>query len=271
MAFNSNKSDEKVFKEIKLYTGLHNMKVVAINPIKAQLEEMGYKPQNDPVYLTTENAGPNGETVVKKLRLDFHLHGQNDAGEKIMTKVAFFLENQYRVNRDGDKSEWINDFGRTAWSAQGDPDNPPAGLTWFKSETARQSHVGEADLHLFLVNWLNIGPEDEAKMDNFLAIFDEDYTELRSLLAGNIDNEVRVLLTVRDSKYQSVYNKYFDRASNKRTNYWESHVRNQTSNGYAIKEDYQNAFTFQEWTEPATRPDAGSDAGAEEKKGDDPF
>jgi hypothetical protein len=263
MAFNPNKSDEKVFREIKLYTGLHNMKVVAINPTKAQLEEMGYKPQNDPVYLTVEEE-------VKKLRLDFHLHGESPEGEKIMTKVAFFLENQYRVNREGDKSEWINDFGRTAWSAQGDPENPPTGLTWFKHETARRSHVGEADLHLFLVNWLNIGPDDEAKMDNFLAIFDEDYSELHGLLAGNADNEVRVLLTVRDGKYQSVYNKYFDRASNKRTNYWESHVRNQTSNGYAIKEDYQNSFAFAEWSEPSTRPDTG---GAEEegKKGDDPF
>jgi len=263
MGFTPNESDKKVFKEIKLYTGIHNMKVVAINPPKDKLEEMGYKPQNDPVYLTTEGD-------VKKLRLDFHLQGQGPEGEKIMTKVAFFLENQYRLNRDGTKSEWINDFGRVAWSAEGDPENAPDGLTWFKHETARQSHVGEGDLHLFLVNWLNIGPDDEAKLDNFLAVFDEDYSELQSLLAGNIDNEVRVLLTVRDSKYQSVYNKYFDRASNKRTNYWDSHVKNQTSNGYAIKEDYQNNFALQEWTEPATKPDAGGDV-EDKPKGDDPF
>ena len=263
MAFTPNESDKKVFKEIKLYTGIHNVKVVAINPTKERLEEMGYKPQNDPVYITTEEK-------VKKLRLDFHLNGVSPEGEKIMTKVAFFLENQLRVNRDGTKSEWINDFGRTAWSEEGSPEDVPSGFTWFKHETARRSHVGEADLHLFLVNWLNIGPDDEAKMDNFLAIFDEDYSELHSLLAGNIDNEVRVLLTVRDSKYQSVYNKYFDRASNKRTNYWDSHVKNQTSNGYAIKEDYQNSFVLQEWSEPATKADAGEPAG-EKPKGDDPF
>jgi hypothetical protein len=263
MGFTPNESDKKVFKEIKLYTGIHNMKVVTINPTKEKLEEMGYKPQNDPTYLTSEGD-------VKKLRLDFHLAGQSPQGDKIMTKVAFFLENQFRVNKDGTKSEWINDFGRTAWSAEGTPEDAPDGLTWFKHETARRSHVGEADLHLFLVNWLNIGPDDEAKMDNFLAIFEEDYSELHGLLAGNIDNEVRVLLTVRDSKYQSVYNKYFDRASNKRTNYWDSHVKNQTSNGYAIKEDYQNSFALQEWAEPATKPDQGEPAG-DKPKGDDPF
>lgn len=263
MAFNSNKSDEKVFKEIKLYTGLHNLKVVAINPTKAQLEEMGFKPQNDPVYLTTE-----GE--VKKLRLDFHLQGAGLEGDTVKTKVAFFLENQYRTNKDGDKAEWINDFGRTAWSLKGTPDEPPTGLNWFDHQTARRSHIGEADLHLFLVNWLNIGPDDEAKMDNFLAIFDEDYSELQGILSGNIENEVRVLLTVRDSKYQSVYNKYFDRASNKRMNYWDSHMKNQISNGYAPKEDYGLTFTFQEWSEPATKVDAGGESGGE-AQADDPF
>ena len=263
MGFTPNTSDTKVFKEIKLYTGIANMKVVAINPTKTQLEELGFKPQSDPVYVTTEGN-------VKKLRLDFHLEGKGlGEGSLIKTKIALFLENQLRTNKDGTKAEFINDFGRTAWSAEGSPDDPPTGLTWFEHDTARRSHVGEADLHLFLVNWLNINPKDEAKVDNFLGLFDEDYAELRSILSGNIDNEVRVLLTVRDSKYQSVYNRYFDRASNKRTNYWESHAKNQASNGYPIKEDYQNSFSFQEWTEPTTRPDAEPKGDA--PKSDDPF
>lgn len=261
MGFNSNASDKPVFKEIKLYTGLHNLKVVAINPTKSELEKMGYKPQNDPVYI-----GEEGN--VKKLRLDFHLLGVAPNGDNIMTKVAFFLENQHRVNKDGTKSEFINDFGRTAWSADGDIENPPSGLTWFKHETARRSYVGEADVHLFLVNWLNIGPEDEAKLESFLALFEEDYSELLGLLGGNSDNEIRVLLTVRDSKYQSVYNRYFDRASNKRTNYWDSHIKSQTANGYALKEDYSNSLHFQEWVETATSPEAGAGA---PKKEDDPF
>jgi hypothetical protein len=267
MGFNSNASDTKVFKEVKLFTGIHNLKVVAINPTKEKLEEMGYKPQNAPNYLSTEG---EGDDEVKKLRLDFHLLGQSPEGEKIMTKVAFFLENQYRVNKDGDKAEWINDFGRTAWSAKGSPEEAPSQFTWFKHESARRSHVGEADVHLFLVNWLNIGPDDEAKMDNFLALFDENYSELQSILASNIDNEVRVLLSVRDNKYQSVYNKYFDRASNRRTNYWDSHIKNQTVNGYALKEDYQNSFAFQEWIEAAVKTDAPATEGGK-PKGDDPF
>jgi len=269
MSFNPNSSNEKVFNEIKLYTGINNMKVAAINPDKEGLEKLGYKPQNDPVYLTEGD-----EQDSKKLRIDFHLIGKSPEDSKIMTKVAFFLENHPRLNRDGTKSEWINDFGRTAWSEEGNPDDAPAGLTWFKHETARQAFTGEADLHLFLINWLNIGPDDEAKLDNFIGLFNGDYSELLGLLSGNKDNEIRVLLTVRDGKYQSVYSKYFDRASNKRTNYWDSHIKSQTSNGYAIKEDYQNSFAFKEWTEPAPgadiiKPDAATDT--TDKKEEEPF
>jgi len=263
MGFDANKSDEKVFKEIKLYTGLHNMKIIAINPTKKGLEKIGYKPQNDPVYATVEEQ-------VKKLRLDFHLVGEAPDEERILTKAVFFIENQHRVNRDGTKSEWINDFGRTAWSETGKPEEKPTNYTWFKHETARQAYVGEADLHLFLINWLNIGPDDEAKLDNFDALFEEDYTELKGYLKANVDNEVRVLLTVRDGKYQSAYNKYFDRASNKRTNYWSKYIENQTVNGYGVKEDYQNSFKFQEWVEPEIVPDKGETA-ASEKAQDDPF
>lgn len=267
MGFNSNPSDEKVFKEIKLYTGIANVKVVSINPTKKGLEKLGYKPQNDPVYLTSEPIeGQEGEK--KKLRLDFHLVGESPEGDKIMTKVAFFLEDEYRLNKDKTKSEWINDFGRTAWSEEGSPEDAPTGLTWFKHETARQAFIGEADLHLFLINWLNIGPDDEAKMDNFKALFAEDYSEINGLLKGNKDNEIRVLLNVREGKYQSVYSRYFDRASNKRTNYWASHIKSQTDGGFAMKEDYQNSFSFKEWTEPDQTE--GIMKGEEDDKGKKP-
>jgi len=253
MSFNPNSSEKQVVQEGKLYTGLANMKVVAINPNKMQLEALGYKPQAEPVYATTEDG-------VKKLRLDFYLAHKEHS---MRTKLAFFLENKPRVNVDGTKAEWINNFGRTAW---GTPDAAPAGLKWFDASTARAAKVGEADLHNFLINWLNISPNDEAKLDKFDALFLGDYSELRSLLSGAGTNEVRVLLTVRDGKYQAVYGRYFDRATNKRTNYWEAHIKSQTESGYPPKEDFQNSFTFQEWKEPTVMADA-----QETKADSDPF
>lgn len=253
MGFNPNASDKAVVAESKLYTGLANMKVVAINPNKMQLEAMGYKPQAEPVYTSSE-AG------VRKVRLDFYLvHPEMN----IRTKIAFFLEDRIRMNQEGNKCEWINDFGRTAW---GGTDVPPMDLKWFDASTARKAKVGEADVHNFLINWLNISLNDEAKLDKFDSLFMGDYSELRFLLSHAKDNQIRVLLTVKDGKYQGVYGRYFDRATNKRTNYWESHIKSQTEAGYAPKEDFQNNFTLQEWTAPSMTID-GSTAKTEE----DPF
>ncbi|MHA1814376.1 MAG: hypothetical protein ACTSX1_00070 [Candidatus Heimdallarchaeaceae archaeon] len=276
MAFKSNDSDTAVVKEGRLFTGLRNMKVIAINPNKAEMEEFGYKPQNEPVYITDgELLDPNGTEKSKKLRLDFFLQGIgiND-GETVRTKIAFFLENKHRTNKTGNKAEWINDAGRTAW---GTPDAAPSHYKWYEHETARPCKMGEGDVHLFLVNWLNIQPGDEAKLDNFDALFDGNYSELRQIFGANINNEVKVLLTVRDGKYQSVYNRYFDRATNKRTSYWESHAKRQAEEGYPIKEDFSNSFTFVEWTEPTMMTDLGSTSAAADdvddgsSKGDDPF
>jgi len=252
MAFNSNDSNTAVVKEGKLFTGLKNMKVQAINPSKAEMEALDYHPQNEPVYISMD-----GET--QKLRLDFFLTGEGDGGEKIRTKIAFFLENKARVNKAGTKAEWINDAARTAW---GTLDAAPDTLKWFDATTARPCKMGEADVHLFLINWLNIQPGDEAKLDNFDALFTGNYSELRSILGGNANNEIKVLLTVRDGKYQSAYNRYFDRASNKRTGYWESHIKRQSQDGYPPKEDFGNSFVFQEWTEPSVMTDLGGPAAA---------
>lgn len=263
MGFNSNSSDTAVVQESKLYTGLKNMKVVAINPSKSEMEDMGFRPKQDPVYIT------NGDTPEhKKLRLDFFLEGSVEGSERpITTKIAFFLENKHRTNKDGNKGEWINDVARSAW---GSSETAPADYSWFDVTTARKCKIGESDLHIFLVNWLNIKPGDEAKLDNFDALFTGNYSELRQMLAASPNNEVRVLLTVRDGKYQSAYNRYFDRASNKRTTYWENHIRKQSEDGYPPKEDFSNSFTFQEWKEPSVMMDA---AGGEEDTdtGVDPF
>jgi hypothetical protein len=260
MALNGNSSEKPIYQENKLYTGLTTMKVTAINPTKEEMEAMGRKPQNDPVYITVDQEG------VKKLRLDFYLSHKT---MNIRTKVSFFLEDRYRTDKEGKKAEWINDFGRSAW---GTTEAPPSELKWFDASTARKARIGESDLHSFLINWLNIAPTDEAKLDKFDALFLGNYSELKSLLASYPENEVRVLLTVKEGKYQSVYNRYFDRATNKKILYWESYIKNQTEAGYPPKEDFQNDFALKQWVEPTMMEETASVANEPSAQaGADPF
>jgi len=261
MALNGNSSEKAVYQENRLYTGLTTMKVTAINPTKSEMEALGMRVQNEPVYFSQTEEG------VKKLRLDFFLSHKT---LNIRTKVSFFLEDRFRTNQNGTKVEWINNFGRSAW---GDVDTPPSGesMKWFDSSSARKAKVGEADLHAFLINWLNIAPADEAKLDKFDALFLGNYAELRSLLTKFPENEIRVLLTVKEGKYQSVYNRYFDRATNKRNNYWESYIKGQTEAGYPPKEDFQNDFALKEWIEPTVLEESTVDSSNSANAESDPF
>lgn len=265
MAINANSSDKPVVSEGKLFTGLTNMKVIGINPNKAQLEAYGFRPQSEPQYTSIDNG-------VKKVRLDFYLEGIGPDGYQIRTKVAFFLEDQHRTNKEGTKAEWINDLGRTAW---GTPTEPPKDFRWFDASTARLSKVGENELHLFIINWLNVQPGDEAKLEKFDALFDGNYAELLQLLAANPNNEVRVLLCIRDGKYQSVYGRYFDRATNNKTAYWNKHIEKQTKAGYPPKEDFQNDLAFKEWVEPTVIGDGTASNNTSDTGGpaveEDPF
>jgi hypothetical protein len=261
MSISSNSSDKQVIGG-RLYTGITNMKVVAINPTKAKLEELGYRPQNEPVYVSEEDE-------VKKVRIDFLLACQGpNPDDTVKAKIAFFLENKERQNQEGTKAEWMNNFGRSAW---GTPDGPPTALKWFNAEGARPAKVGESDLYNFILNWLNVNPNDEARLEHFDALFAGNYAELQGLLASNPNNEVRVLLTVKDGKYQSVYNKYFDRATSKRLDYWEKHIKGQTEAGYPPKDDFQASFAFQEWLAPTVDSSDNGNEDTSDNKEESPF
>ena len=105
MGITGHNSNEKIVGETVLYTGITNVKVVAINPTKEEKEALGLSSQTDPTYISTMEDG------TKKVRIDFYVE---DAVKNMRSKIAFFLEDKSRTSRDGGKTEWINNFGRSA-------------------------------------------------------------------------------------------------------------------------------------------------------------
>lgn len=222
----SNSSNVQVVSSGAKWTGVVNMKVVAINPTKAEMEKMGMQPKKDPEYFT--------ETAEKKsFRLDVFLY---NAEKKISAKVAFFLENKVRWNQANTKVEWINKFGQTSWSSN-ETDMP--NYDWFKKEGARPAYVGEATLTSFIAAWANTGPEDQATFDNIKALATGDLTEFKSVLASIPNNEVQVLLGVKQTEkgyFQDVYTGYFDRPYSRAFTKW---VKALESDYGSFKSDYQ--------------------------------
>jgi hypothetical protein len=236
----ANSSDKQVVGS-QLYTGLANLKIVAINPTFDEIKAMGINAQKEPEYLTQTDKGD------AKLRIDFYLGSTNPAITFSKSlKTSLWLENRVRTNKEGTKVEWINKFGSNAWS-KGLEDEPS--YQWFSAEGQRKAIVGETDLANFVKAWANIDPKDQAIFEDINALASGDLKEVLSLYKAIPTNSVKHLLGVKDGKYQTVYTKFFARSY--QTNYaaWKKALEGDYGKFDA---DYQNDLNFKAYQGSST-------------------
>jgi hypothetical protein len=231
MAIGANDSSVQVIGG-GLHTGVTDVKVTMINPTMDEMKKVGMNPQKEPIYCSV------GDDNIEKIRVDFYTIQPH---AKIYPKIAFFLENKIRKNKAGDKIEWINKFGGSAWSSDISGQNPPQ-YDWFKLEGARPALVGEVQLTTFIKNWANVDLSSQATLDNPIALAKGDLTELKALFAVIPNNFVQVLLGVKDGKYQDVYSYHFDRANRSAFDQWKKVLE---KDGNEYKSDYQKDLKFQ--------------------------
>jgi len=153
-------------KSVGLFLG----RVVAINPTTEQYKEkLGIDLKED--SKATEYLGErDGNTT---LRVDFWIQLENTGEEVVFKKISYFLEDKVRVNKDGNKTQYINGVGMCTWSATGDnfPD-------WFKHGDIREAKVGEEDFYAFIRTWL--GGIDFRDKDSILEL------NWKQLMKGNV-------------------------------------------------------------------------------------
>jgi len=243
MSVNVNASSEQVVKAADRFTGITNMVVLNINPTMEELKALGSNPNKEPEYITEELK--DGITVVKN-RLNiglFHLQG------KFKAPLTFWLENRARWNKDRNKVEWINKFGVTAW---GKSETEPPTEKWFKEDMARPALVGEGKLSQFIASWANSARDQQAVLDNPMALATGDLTEIKALHAAIHNNEVRVLLGMKKTTdvkgntnwWPTVYDGYFDRPYNTTYDGFQKALANEYG---AFKADYQGSLQLKKW------------------------
>ena len=112
----------------KFFTGVENFNVVAVNPTKAQLEELyGREISYEPEYTGTQTVSDSdGEREVPQVRLDFYLNN-SDADNPITTKASFYVMNTHHKSQTG-KIKVINDFGKTTWLVEDDVKSKTTGI-----------------------------------------------------------------------------------------------------------------------------------------------
>jgi hypothetical protein len=254
MSIAHNSSNEQVSTERKLYTGVTNFKVTAVNPTMDEMKALGMNPKNDPSYFT-QVEGEN-----KKLRIDLYIQANKDTNElnaEIKTKISFWLENAVRTNKDGNKSQFINKKGQVAWP-KGTEETPT--YEWYSKEGLRKAYIGEEFLIPFIQAWANVKQDDNCGLDTITKIVEGDVTELKTLVEVLKSNAVRVLLGVKDGQYQSVYTKFFDRPYNRSLSKFQKALEGEYG---AFKDcDYQDDLHLREYLGGDMAGSAPTDMGA---------
>jgi|TARA_R100001509_G_scaffold156797_1_gene120377 hypothetical protein len=198
MAIKSNASDLEVAGGgVKLYSGLSNFNVIAVNPTMQELHDLGIMVKSEPNYFV-EFSGD------EYFKLTFWIKNA-----ELTTRFEILMNGKERVSQSG-KHQYINAVGQTTWS-EGNPD-----YDWFKTEGLRKALTGEETLINFTKAWANVANGDEVSYDSIAKIVRGEVTEVKALVKLLEGNQVRLLVGVKDGKYQTVYTKVFGRVKPQR-------------------------------------------------------
>jgi hypothetical protein len=203
MAIQSNSSTQEVTGGgIKLYSGLSNFNIVAINPTMAELHTLGINVKTEPNYYVEFS----GEEYFK---LTFWIKN-----EDLTTRMEVLMQSKHRVSQSG-KNQWMNNIGQSTWS-----EDTPTYDWWKNTDTSRKAYTGEETLISFIKAWANVAYGDEVTLDTMDKIVKGDTTELKALVGLLAENQVRLLVGVKDGKYQTVYLKCFGRVKPQRDDFF---------------------------------------------------
>lgn len=213
---------------VKRYVGVAPVFVVATNPNKAELESIyNTTIESDPIYTGVNDKG------VKTARVEFIIKtdAANSNDIELTTKAVYFINKEFRFNRDQSKVQVIDKYGRTAWVTKDELSthaipmyaNGPANL----DKDYRPCYVGEENLTNFIKAFLNIPnvmkyvngkwelianpKEAEARLDEstFEKMFNGDFKELNEIINFQPNNKVKVALGVRTTddgkQYQTIF------------------------------------------------------------------
>ena len=207
----------------KFFTGVENMKIVAVNPSKSELEEIyGRELSYEPDYLGEQTVkDADGEREAKQVRIDFFLDN-DDSENPITTKASFYVIDTYHKSQSN-KYRVINDYGKTQWFPEENVKSKtaPSSVSWYNVDGVKVAKRGEEELVDFIANMLNI-PYDVTKANNpsdchakfekeqWEAIFKGDFSYLKTIVEST-NNKVGVALGVKvaddKSMRQVIFNK----------------------------------------------------------------
>lgn len=245
-----------------LYMGIASVKVLAVNPTKAELEKIyGREIEKEPEYLTEAEvtAADGSKRKVPSARITFICETDPEKNNGISTIVqhTIFLQKRYRQGTNSGKYQVIDPYGRTAWCTKEEVQNKqipqysngPASI----NADFRPALQGEETLTLFIKNLLNIpnvqnyvngqwidntkvSKEDcLVRLDDIEKYFTGNFKELREVISYQPENHVKICLGVRTTDDGRTHQTTYDGMSFKNavTDYskLDAEIQTRKSNG----------------------------------------
>lgn len=198
-------------KKVGLFVG----EVIAVNPSAAEyVSILGFPEKEDAKEIVYTGESKDGNPYI---RLDFWLE---DAKNNFKNKVVFFLEDRIRTNKDGTKTQYINDIGICSWAT--DEESLPS---WFAERDYRIAKSGEEELYNFVRSFLGgidfFDKDEPAELVlDFKKLMKGNVNDLREEIGGEwsvpfvslasvITKEVEGDDGPEIREYQGIYNKAF--------------------------------------------------------------
>lgn len=224
----ANDSNVQVRTESKIYTGLNNFLIVALNPsLKTVQEKINPNAtEKSVIYTGVNNDGHNW------IRLDFYLNSKD--GKIKYKKISFFLSNVEQKSKGG-KPKWIDKLGNTTYKDTLEEAQSEA-LDWMDGESFRACYNGEEDLTSFFRAWLNFDIKAEGaaiSIGDVSKIVKGDAKGLKSfkdLIKSREKNEIKLLALARNVNgkiYQDFYMGFFGVPYLKKSEPWIKAIENE--------------------------------------------
>jgi hypothetical protein len=246
MAINLNDVEENQGGfEKKLYTGYAPVQIVAVNPDEtglAKLFNTDLDKIKDPAYDKTEG----------KMRLDFWYKNHPSCDTELFGKFSLWVNSESVVGQNSGKRQYIDNFTKTAWAldlaalSEDQQSKDPNYRLDMKS--VREAKTGEEDVYELLKSYANARPKEKPfVLDSWSAIASGKVGELRDFFGALNDKGmgVKIPLTIRDGKFQSVFTKGILPLNSPITDY----VKKKFQGQYGCKDFYGDSFLLKEFVD----------------------
>lgn len=195
------------------FTGLALLKVLIVNPNRAQLEKMGIKVDEEPKYITTET-DENTNKPFNKVRLTFYFlkeFGEGEAKQNIILSNSIFLEQRANFSGKKDKLEVIDKFGKGFYMDVTDFKNKNFAAAEYLDKTSIAAcYPGQSQLISLMRTLVGSQKDDETTLadlsvgGNPASLWQPGgHNELNTIISNvnsTVGNKVKALLYVRSTE-----------------------------------------------------------------------